>query len=139
MPREILTLCGGQCGNQMGYAFWERAAQEHGLGNTGEYKGSNDHELEKIGGGNRLSLILSSKLMLCLCSLLPSVFFKESRAGAYVPRTVQFDLEPGVLDKIKGAPFGKMFAAPSFINAQSGAGNNWAKGHYTEGAELIDA
>jgi len=116
MPREILTLCGGQCGNQMGYAFWERAAQEHGLGNNGEYKGSNDHELEKIG-----------------------VFFKESHAGAYVPRTVQFDLEPGVLDKIKGASFGKMFAAPSFINAQSGAGNNWAKGHYTEGAELIDA
>ncbi len=22
---------------------------------------------------------------------------------------------------------------------QSGAGNNWAKGHYTEGAELIDS
>jgi Tubulin/FtsZ family, GTPase domain len=22
---------------------------------------------------------------------------------------------------------------------QTGAGNNWAKGHYTEGAELIDA
>ena len=22
---------------------------------------------------------------------------------------------------------------------QSGAGNNWAKGHYTEGAELVDA
>jgi tubulin beta len=24
------------------------------------------------------------------------------------------------------------------VHAQSGAGNNWAKGHYTEGAELID-
>ena len=24
-------------------------------------------------------------------------------------------------------------------NLQSGAGNNWAKGHYTEGAELIDS
>ena len=23
--------------------------------------------------------------------------------------------------------------------AQTGAGNNWAKGHYTEGAELIDS
>lgn len=22
---------------------------------------------------------------------------------------------------------------------QSGAGNNWAKGHYTEGAELVDS
>lgn len=25
-----------------------------------------------------------------------------------------------------------------FILGQSGAGNNWAKGHYTEGAELVD-
>ena len=29
---------------------------------------------------------------------------------------------------------------PSFsFKGQSGAGNNWAKGHYTEGAELIDS
>jgi len=27
----------------------------------------------------------------------------------------------------------------SFVFGQSGAGNNWAKGHYTEGAELIDS
>lgn len=25
------------------------------------------------------------------------------------------------------------------ITGQSGAGNNWAKGHYTEGAELVDS
>jgi hypothetical protein len=24
------------------------------------------------------------------------------------------------------------------VYGQSGAGNNWAKGHYTEGAELVD-
>lgn len=27
----------------------------------------------------------------------------------------------------------------NFVFGQTGAGNNWAKGHYTEGAELIDA
>ena len=27
----------------------------------------------------------------------------------------------------------------SYITGQSGAGNNWAKGHYTEGAELVDS
>lgn len=26
-----------------------------------------------------------------------------------------------------------------FLIGQSGAGNNWAKGHYTEGAELVDS
>ena len=30
--------------------------------------------------------------------------------------------------------------APAFnFNWSRGAGNNWAKGHYTEGAELIDS
>lgn len=27
----------------------------------------------------------------------------------------------------------------TFSTGQSGAGNNWAKGHYTEGAELVDS
>ena len=27
----------------------------------------------------------------------------------------------------------------AYIFGQTGAGNNWAKGHYTEGAELIDS
>ena len=31
-----------------------------------------------------------------------------------------------------------VFNLTIFFVAQSGAGNNWAKGHYTEGAELID-
>lgn len=26
-----------------------------------------------------------------------------------------------------------------YLLGQSGAGNNWAKGHYTEGAELVDS
>lgn len=29
--------------------------------------------------------------------------------------------------------------ATLFPSGQSGAGNNWAKGHYTEGAELVDS
>jgi tubulin beta len=35
--------------------------------------------------------------------------------------------------------FGQLFRPDNFVFGQSGAGNNWAKGHYTEGAELIDA
>ncbi|KAL9680060.1 hypothetical protein QQ045_017935 [Rhodiola kirilowii] len=32
-----------------------------------------------------------------------------------------------------------IFRPDNFVFGQSGAGNNWAKGHYTEGAELIDS
>jgi tubulin beta len=31
-----------------------------------------------------------------------------------------------------------MFKPDNFISGVSGTGNNWAKGHYTQGAELID-
>ena len=35
-------------------------------------------------------------------------------------------------------PFGTYFTFIA-VTGQSGAGNNWAKGHYTEGAELVDS
>ena len=35
--------------------------------------------------------------------------------------------------------FGRIFCQDDFVFGQSGAGNCWAKGHYTEGVELVDA
>ena len=42
------------------------------------------------------------------------------------------------MDSVRAGPFGQLFRPDNFVFGQSGAGNNWAKGHYTEGAELID-
>ncbi len=39
---------------------------------------------------------------------------------------------------IRGCSIGGMFKPDDMVCGESGAGNNWAKGHYTEGAELID-
>jgi tubulin beta len=49
------------------------------------------------------------------------------------------DLEPGTMDSLRTGPYGKIFRPDNFVFGQNGAGNNWAKGHYTEGAELIDS
>lgn len=57
----------------------------------------------------------------------------------YVPRAILVDLEPGTMDSIRSGPIGQIFRPDNFVFGQSGAGNNWAKGHYTEGAELIDS
>jgi hypothetical protein len=35
MPREIITLQVGQCGNQIGMEFWKMIAMEHGIGPDG--------------------------------------------------------------------------------------------------------
>eukprot|EP00871_Galdieria_phlegrea_P003093 jgi/Galph1/3785/GphlegSOOS_G2504.1 len=67
-----------------------------------------------------------------------NVYYNEATGGRYVPRAVLIDLEPGTMDAVKAGPYGKLFRPDNFVYGQSGAGNNWAKGHYTEGAELID-
>ena len=68
-----------------------------------------------------------------------NVYYNEATGGKYVPRAVLVDLEPGTMDSVRSGPFGQIFRPDNFVFGQSGAGNNWAKGHYTEGAELVDS
>jgi len=114
--REIVHLQTGQCGNQIGAKFWEVVSDEHGIEPDGLYKGNNDLQLERI-----------------------SVYYTETGANKYVPRAVLVDLEPGTMDSVRSGPLGGLFRPDNFVFGQSGAGNNWAKGHYTEGAELVDS
>ena len=37
------------------------------------------------------------------------------------------------MNSIRASPYGASFRPDNFVFGQSGAGNNWAKGHYTEG------
>ncbi|CAD26226.1 TUBULIN BETA CHAIN [Encephalitozoon cuniculi GB-M1] len=114
--REIIHLQTGQCGNQVGCKFWETISGEHGIDQTGRYVGTSDNQLERI-----------------------NVYYNEASSKKYVPRAVLIDLEPGTMDAVRQGPFGELFRPDNFVFGQSGAGNNWAKGHYTEGAELIDS
>lgn len=129
--REIVHLQAGQCGNQIGAKFWEIISDEHGVDPTGTYHGDSDLQLERI-----------------------NVYYNEASGGKYVPRAVLVDLEPGTMDSVRSGPYGQVMKWPrlldesrtlillsifqifrpdNFVFGQSGAGNNWAKGHYTEG------
>ncbi|CAI9288896.1 unnamed protein product [Lactuca saligna] len=114
--REILHIQGGQCGNQIGAKFWEVVCAEHGIDSTGRYSGDQDLQLERV-----------------------NVYYNEASCGRFVPRAILMDLEPGTMDSVRSGPYGQIFRPDNFVFGQSGAGNNWAKGHYTEGAELIDS
>ncbi|GAA5922323.1 beta-tubulin [Sporobolomyces koalae] len=114
--REIVHLQTGQCGNQIGTKFWEVLSEEHGIDGTGQYVGDNDLQLERL-----------------------NVYYNEAGNQKYVPRAVLVDLEPGTMDVIRSGPLGGLFRPDNIVFGQSGAGNNWAKGHYTEGAELVDS
>uniref|UniRef100_A0A915PXX6 Tubulin beta chain n=1 Tax=Setaria digitata TaxID=48799 RepID=A0A915PXX6_9BILA len=113
--REIIHIQAGQCGNQIGTKFWEVISDEHGIEPDGTYKGDSELQLERI-----------------------NVYFDEAQRKKYVPRAVLVDLEPGTMDSVRFSTYGKLFRPDNFVFGQSGAGNNWAKGHYTEGAELVD-
>ena len=41
--------------------------------------------------------------------------------------------EQASMDSIRAGPFGQLFRPDNFVFGQTGAGKNWAKGHYTEG------
>ncbi|KAF4447947.1 tubulin beta chain [Fusarium albosuccineum] len=113
--REIVHVQAGQCGNQVGSAFWQTISGEHGLDASGVYNGDSELQLSRM-----------------------NVYFNETSSNKYVPRAVLVDLEPGVIDAVRAGPFGQLFRPDNFVFGQSSAGNNWAKGHYTEGAELVD-
>lgn len=48
-PTTPVHLQTGQCGNQVGSAFWDVLLGEHGLDADGTYKGNQDSQLDKIG------------------------------------------------------------------------------------------
>jgi len=117
MVREILHVQVGQCGNQIGNRFWQTVIAEHRLDGGGKYQGTEEQralDLDKV-----------------------NVYLREA-GERYVPRACLVDLEPGTVDVIKASPVGTLFKPDNFVFGASGAGNNWAKGHYTEGAELIE-
>lgn len=119
MAREIINVQVGQAGNQVGESFWGMLLAEHGLDKEGFYVGNDPLQLPRVG-----------------------VYFTEiensGQATKYVPRSVQIDLEEGVCNRIRTGEIGKLFRPDTFVTGTTGAGNSWAKGFYTEGAELID-
>ncbi|TRY78728.1 hypothetical protein TCAL_09305 [Tigriopus californicus] len=114
--REIVHVQAGQCGNQIGSKFWEVISEEHGISPEGRYVGDNPQQLERI-----------------------EVYYNEATGQKYVPRAILLDLEPGTMNSIRAGQYGQIFRPDNFVFGQSGAGNNWAKGHYTEGAELVES
>eukprot|EP01083_Nonionella_stella_P045988 123176_1 len=126
MAREIIHVSVGQCGTQIGQGFWDSIRLEHRLDEGGIYDPTkadlNDYKrLTKIGVYFR-----------------ESSEFKSNDKKQYVARACLIDLEPGTHDVIQASHLKSLYDSNNFCFGASGAGNNFAKGHYTEGAELID-
>jgi tubulin alpha len=60
-------------------------------------------------------------------------FFTETSNGKYVPRSIFVDLDPSPIDEIR-----QLFHPELLISGKEDAANNYARGHYTIGKEMID-
>merc|ERR1711962_1774882 len=113
MPRECISIHIGQAGCQIGQACWELYGCEHGIQPDG-LLGSPGHDNDY------------------------SAFYTETGSGRYVPRSVFLDLEPSVIDEIRTGPYRQLFRPESMISGKEDAANNFARGHYTVGKEILD-
>jgi len=114
MPtREVLTVNVGQAGIQLGNAVWAQYCAEHTIAKDGQ-----------------LSEETKDKYF--------TTFFEETGTGQYVPRNITVDLEPSVVDDVRTGPYAQMFHPEFLLNGKEDAANNFARGHYTVGKEILD-
>ncbi|CAN6645324.1 tubulin gamma chain [Trichomonascus vanleenenianus] len=112
MPRELITIQTGQCGNQIGDQFWQQLCLEHGISLDGTLE---PYAMENSGGGDR-----------------KDVFFYQSDDTRYIPRAILIDLEPRVINSIMVGSHAKMFNPENIYVSPDGggAGNNWGAGYH---------
>ncbi|XP_016304553.1 tubulin alpha-1A chain-like [Sinocyclocheilus anshuiensis] len=115
--RECISVHVGQAGVQMGNACWELYCLEHGIQPDGQMPSD-----KTIGGGDDSF----------------NTFFSETGAGKHVPRAVFVDLEPTVIDEVRTGTYRQLFHPEQLITGKEDAANNYARGHYTIGKEIID-
>merc|ERR1712218_413047 len=65
-------------------------------------------------------------------------FFSETGSGKHVPRAVFVDLEPTVIDETRVGTYRNLYHPEQLMNGKEDAANNYARGHYTVGKEVID-
>ncbi|XP_010139959.1 PREDICTED: tubulin alpha-5 chain [Buceros rhinoceros silvestris] len=101
----------------MGNTCWELYCLEHGIQPDGQMPSD-----KTIGGGDDSF----------------TTFFCETGAGKHVPRAIFVDLEPTVIDEVRGGVYRQLFHPEQLITGKEDAANNYARGHYTIGKEIID-
>ncbi|KAI3357805.1 hypothetical protein L3Q82_016198, partial [Scortum barcoo] len=117
IERECISIHVGQAGVQIGNACWELYCLEHGIQPDGQMPSD-----KTIGGGDDSF----------------NTFFSETGAGKHVPRAVFVDLEPTVIDEVRTGTYRQLFHPEQLITGKEDAANNYARGHYTVGKEIID-
>ena len=114
---EVISVHLGQGGDQVGNQCWELYCLEHGIKPDGKMP-SDDTPGEENDSFN--------------------TFFSETSSGKHVPRAIYADLEPSVCDEVRSGVYKDLYHPEQIINGKEDAANNYARGHYTTGKEIVD-
>jgi hypothetical protein len=136
MPREIVTLQVGQCGNQLGRAFWHRSLHEHAANaTTSSFPGP--------GGSSRTASQFSESMSTFFSNSNPPPSGKPLPPGSEIldlkARACLIDTEDGVVSETLRGPLRDLFASRQTLHDVSGAGNNWAHGYHGYGDRYEEA
>ncbi|KAG5185689.1 Tubulin/FtsZ, GTPase domain-containing protein [Tribonema minus] len=133
MPREIITLQVGQCGNQIGSEFWKQLCAEHGISADGILQ-------DYASQGDDRKASSCHAFCPCMCHAQQDVFFYQADDEHYIPRALLLDLEPRVINKIRSDGFRDLYNPENIYVSKEGggAGNNWASG-YRQAANFIQS
>ncbi|XP_022742827.1 tubulin alpha chain-like [Durio zibethinus] len=115
--RECISIHIGQAGIQVGNVCWELYCLEHGIQPDGQMPSD-----KTVGGGDDAF----------------NTFFSETGAEKHVPRTIFVDLEPIVIDEVRIGTYRQLFHPEQLISGKEDAANNFTRGHYTIGKEIVD-
>merc|ERR1712088_1238142 len=113
--RECISVHIGQAGCQIGNSCWELYCLEHGIQPDGHMPS------DKTFGDDSFQ-----------------TFFSETGAGKHVPRAVFIDLESTGIDETRCGTCRQLYHPEQLINGKEDAANNYARGHYTIGKEVVD-
>ncbi|KAK8962527.1 Tubulin alpha-3 chain [Platanthera guangdongensis] len=115
--REIISIHIGQAGIQVGNSHWELYCLEHGIQPDG---------------------MIPSDTTVGVTNDAFNTFFSETGAGKHVPRAVFIDLEPTVIDEVRTGSYSQLVHPEQLISGKEDAANNFPRGHYTVGKEIVD-
>lgn len=100
----------GQAGVQIGNTMWELYRLEHNIAADGTASTPSDTD----------------------------AIFTEAGNGKFVPQSIFIDLEPTVVDEIRTGTHRNFFHPETLITGKEDAANNYARGHYTVGKQIVD-
>jgi len=134
--REIVSLNVGQAGCQLGHVVWQQYNAEHAVVPKEEWNPMKQIEAAAAATQTEVPVLGDDKIE--DMKKKAQTFYDETSGSLMIPRNLFIDLESSCIQQIKKAPMGKQFYDEYYIFGKEDAANNFARGHYTVGKELMD-